>query len=334
MNHGDVSADLAQRLKILRQRIDEHELPSSALDESLNIATWNIRDFGKKERSEEAIHLIAEILNQFDLIAISELRDNLTDMRRVMAILGPYWRLVFSDWRPDRAGNDERFGFLYDKRMAVFTGLAAEAEPPRRRGALTGDSDADYEPLYTWWRSPYMASFSAGNFDFTLLVAHMRWGKSRASRATALGQLAAWIDERRQSKHVFDKDIIVMGDFNVPKVGDPLYKALTGRGLKMPKALTGVKYTNVAGGKNYDQILHYSYSGESFTNRGGILDFGDHEDLFPDLSAKAATFQLSDHFPLWVQLDTDIEGVYWDRAIKQAQGDSSRGRGRARRPPR
>ena len=327
MNHGTVTADLAKRLKILRERIDRHDLPSSALDESLNIATWNIRDFGKKRRSKEAIHLIAEILNQFDLIAIAELRDNLTDMRRVMEILGPYWRLVFSDWRPDRAGNRERSGFLYDKRMVVFTGLAAEADPPRKRGALSGDGDADYEPRYTWWRSPYMASFSAGHFDFTLLVAHMRWGKSEAERAVALGNLADWIDQRRRSKYVFDKDIIVMGDFNVPKVGDPLYRALTSKGLRMPKALTGVEYTNVAGGKNYDQILQYSYSEKSFTNRGGILDFGDHKALFPGMSRADFTYQLSDHFPLWVQLDTDVEGVYWDRAIKEA---GRNGRARAR----
>ena len=222
MNHGTVSADLARRLTTLCQRIDRQDLPSSALDESLNIATWNIRDFGKKRRSKEAIHLIAEILNQFDLIAIAELRDNLTDMRRVMDVLGPYWRLVFSDWRPDRAGNRERSGFLYDKRMVVFTGLAAEADPPRKRGALSGPGDADYEPLYTWWRSPYMASFSAGNFDFTLLVAHMRWGESEDERAVALRHLAAWIDKRRRSKYVFDKDIIAMGDFNVPRVGDEL----------------------------------------------------------------------------------------------------------------
>jgi hypothetical protein len=321
MEHGDVSADLAKRLKLLRERIDEANIPSSKLDESLNIATWNIREFGKKPRQIEAIHLLAEILNQFDLIAITELRDNLDDLRRVMAILGPYWRVVFCDARDDFAGNDERIGYLYDKRMCAFTGLAAEADPPRARGALSGDPEADYQPLYVWWRSPYMASFVAGNFDFTVLTAHLRWGKSVGEREEALRHLAEWIHRRQTSRYVFDKDIIVVGDFNIPKVGDSLYKAITSKGLEMPPALAAVRFSTVSGQGRYDQILHYSKSGKSFTNNGGILDFyqGDHTGLFPELTKEQFTFQLSDHFPLWIQLDTDIEGIYWDRAIRLAE---------------
>ena len=317
MFHGTISADLAKKLKILRARIDAAEIPSSKLDESLNIAAWNIRDFGKKPRTPEAIHMIAEILNQFDLIALVELREDLSDLRRVMDILGPYWKIVFCDARPDAAGNYERVGYLYDKRMAVFTGLAAEADPPRKRGAKSGDKKGDYEAEFTWWRSPYMASFSAGNFDFTLLTTHMRWGKSIKERTTALKNLADWIDRRCKNKHVFDKDIILMGDFNIPRVGDKLYKAITSKGLRMPAALEGVRFTNVAGTANYDQILHYSYSGKSFTEHGGVVDFyrDDHAALFPGLSRKSFTFQMSDHFPLWVQLDTDIEEIDLDRAI-------------------
>jgi len=322
MHHGDVSPELARRLKVLRERIEDADIPSSKLDESLNVATWNIRDFGKSPRTPEAIHLIAEILNEFDLVALVELRDNLDDLRRVMAILGPYWRVVFCDVRPDRAGNNERIAYLYDKRTAVFTGLAAEADPPRRRGARSGAEDADYEPLYGWWRSPYMASFVAGNFDFTLLTAHMRWGSGEDERALALGHLAEWIDERRRHRHVFDKDIIVVGDFNIPRVGDRLYQAITAKGLEMPAALEAVRFTNVAGGANYDQILHYSYSEKSFTGNGGILDFdrGDHTPLFPEMTRTEFTSQLSDHFPLWIQLDIDVEGIYWDRAMRRAEG--------------
>jgi hypothetical protein len=322
MLHGDISADLAKKLQILRARIDAAAIPPSKLDESLNFASWNIRDFGKKPRTPEAIHMIAEIINQFDLIALVELRDDLSDLRRVMEILGPFWKIVFCDARTDAAGNHERVGYLYDKRMAVFTGLAAEADPPRKRGAKSGNKKGDYEAEFTWWRSPYMASFSAGSFDFTLLATHMRWGRTLKERATALKHLAEWIDDRRSSKSVFDKDIILVGDFNIPKVGDQLYQAITSKGLQMPAALEGVRFTNVAGTSNYDQILHYSYSGKSFTANGGVVNFyqDDHAALFPGLSRTAFTFQLSDHFPLWVQLDTDIEGIDLDRAIRTEEG--------------
>src|SRR3970040_1290750 len=107
---------IARGLKELRRRIRLANLPSSQLDETLNLATWNIREFGKKERRPESIHYIAEILGQFDLIAVVELRDNLGDLEKVIRILGPYWRIVFSDYINDPAGNHERIGYLYDKR--------------------------------------------------------------------------------------------------------------------------------------------------------------------------------------------------------------------------
>src|SRR5882762_11295940 len=88
MNHGNISPEIATGLKVLQARIANAKIPSSKLDETLNIATWNIREFGKKARSEAAIHYIAEILGQFDLISIAELRDNLNDLGRVLEVLG------------------------------------------------------------------------------------------------------------------------------------------------------------------------------------------------------------------------------------------------------
>ena len=56
------------------------KIPSSKLDETINIALWNIREFGRVRRTDAAIHYIAEIIGQFDLDAIVELRYNLVDL--------------------------------------------------------------------------------------------------------------------------------------------------------------------------------------------------------------------------------------------------------------
>lgn len=56
------------------------KIPSSKIDETLNIATRNIREFGKARRTESAIRNLAHILGQFDLIGIVELRDHLADL--------------------------------------------------------------------------------------------------------------------------------------------------------------------------------------------------------------------------------------------------------------
>lgn len=112
MHHGKISKEIAEGLKVLQSRIAASNLPSSKLDETLTIATWNIREFGKKRRTEAAIHYIAEILGTFDVISIVELRDDLTDLGKVLKILGPYWRAVYSDMIPDAGGNRERIAFI------------------------------------------------------------------------------------------------------------------------------------------------------------------------------------------------------------------------------
>ena len=52
------------------ERIAAAAIPSSKLDESLNIATWNIREFGRRPRLDASLHYIAEIIGQFDLVAV------------------------------------------------------------------------------------------------------------------------------------------------------------------------------------------------------------------------------------------------------------------------
>ena len=127
MFHGKVSKDIAQGLVELQKRISQAGIPSSKLDESINVATWNIRDFGKKKRSEAAVHYIAEILGQFDLIGIVELRDDLGDLKRVLDILGPYWRAVYSDMIKDGAATGSA------SRTSTTSGLLCSTAWQRRR---------------------------------------------------------------------------------------------------------------------------------------------------------------------------------------------------------
>ena len=312
MFHGKVSPEIAAGLKELRSRIDAANIPSSSLDETLNLATWNIREFGKKKRSESGIHYIAEILGQFDIISIVELRDNLEDISRVLRILGPYWRAVYSDILPDSGGNWERIGFIYDKRAVSFSGLAAAASPSRTK------KGHEYVPDFSWWRAPYMASFSAGNFDFIIVSAHIRWGDSNAARTGEIASFADWLRLKRAQKHVEDKDFLVTGDFNIETKA--MYKALTDTGLVAPTALQAKEFgTNLAQNKRYDQILHYPIYDDSFINKGGVLDFyaGSFEPLFPDLEKTACTYQLSDHLPLWVQINIDIGGHELDQILQK-----------------
>jgi len=194
---------------------------------------------------------------------------------------------------------------------------------PRKKRTVTvdGKKAQEYVPLISWWRSPFMGSFRSGDFDFILITAHIRWDSSggEESRKRALGLLADWVAKRRKEKNVIDKDIVVMGDFNIPKVNDELYKAITRTGLKVPKALLGEQGSNLARNKRYDQILHFPTFTKCFTDRGGTLDCyrGNHRPSLSGISLTESefTYQLSDHLPLWIQIDTDIDEEKLDQVL-------------------
>jgi endonuclease/exonuclease/phosphatase family metal-dependent hydrolase len=316
MNHGKVSKEIASGLLALKRRIAAAKIPPSKIDESLNIATWNIREFGKVRRSEAAVHYIAEIIGQFDLVSIVELRDDLADLGRVLQILGPTWRAVYSDMIPDAGGNRERLGFVYDKRAVTFNGLAAEANPPRTK------KGQEYLSEKSFWRSPYMASFKSGSFDFVILTTHIRWGDSDAARLDEISRLADWIEAKRLEKNAEDKDLIVTGDFNIPSRTDPMFKAITKHGLQIPNALLKDGFgSNLEKDKRYDQILHQPIYPETFSKAGGVLDLyidaAHIKELFPGgMTKEKFTYQLSDHLPLWIQINTDIEGFKLDEIIQ------------------
>lgn len=316
MDHSRLSLTELKGLKLLRKRIADAAVPPSVLDKSINVATWNVRHWGQKRRKRCSLHYIAEILSKFDITAITELRRNVSELTYVLNLLGPYWRAVFSDYTTDAGGNKERIAFIFDSRAVQFTGLAAETDGPRKKNRTTGQ----YVPKFNWWRKPYVGSFSAGHFDFALLAVHLQWGTT-AGRKAEIEMLAKWVQTFQKDEYRVDRDVIAIGDFNIPSYRSELYKAATKHGLSAPASLLKSDYgTNLAGNKRYDQILHHpTLTGSVFTKYGGSLDFyrGSHKAIEPykNLTKTKFTYELSDHLPLWVQLKVDVEDEQLDQLI-------------------
>ena len=145
--------------------------------------------------------MIADIVRAFDLVTVVELCDDLTDLGRVLAVLGPRWSVVFSDYLRDVAENRERIGFIHERGRVQFTGLASNAEADRR---LTAGRYVEDVP---WWRPPFMASFRRGRLAFVLLAAHVRWGARAAARRAELDALARWIVARTAERHFSEHDV-------------------------------------------------------------------------------------------------------------------------------
>ena len=121
-----------ERLLQLRQQLDV-EVPPKTAEQTLLLATWNIREFDSAaygDRIYEAFYYIAEIVARFDLVAIQEVRENLVALDRLMDILGSNWSVIFTDVTEGSKGNGERMAFVYDKRKVRFGGLMGELVLP------------------------------------------------------------------------------------------------------------------------------------------------------------------------------------------------------------
>jgi len=141
-------------------------------------------------------------------------------------------------------------------------------------------------------------------------------------RVPALEYLATWIDKRVKSDFVIDRDIILLGDFNIPSRGSSTFKAITKFGLTIPRALLGTKGTNLSRKNTYDQILHYTGYTKSIGDKGGVVDFYKNnwrvlfpKTKFPKMTKDKFTYQLSDHLPLWVSIDTWTDDEELDQML-------------------
>jgi endonuclease/exonuclease/phosphatase family metal-dependent hydrolase len=313
MHHGRLTRDQAAGLKQLKARIRKANIPSSRLDETLLIATWNIREFGRRKRLALSLHYIAEIIGQFDVVVLVEVRDNVEELATVQRYLGPYWDVLYSDYILDAGGNRERIAVVYDTRAARFTGFASHVFGPREK------HESEWLPEHAWWRPPYTASFRAGNFDFVVVAAHVRWSTGERDRLREVELLAEYVERRASAKSTLDQDVIVVGDFNIPNVKGELFRALTKRGLRMPAMLAGIGGSDLLQSKRYDQILHSPAFSAAFTGEGGVLDFwcGEHAALYPGkrMDKREFTYELSDHLPVWVEINTDNDDEVLDQVV-------------------
>ena len=298
-----MSAEEAAMVVKLRERIELARIPAKQVDRNLLIATFNIREFGARKRKGFAINALAEICSRFDIIAIQELRSNLGDLKRLLGVLGPYWKVVFND--PAGAamnkGNDERFAYIYDGRIVRFTGMAAELMVSDDFLGAAGVPETD---MSVPWRTPYMASFRASNFDFMLLTVHIQWNSSGGitARAKEIEMITRWVGQRQDDAKLYDPDIFVLGDFNIPGLRSKTFKALEAHGLTVPNKLRSIR-TNLKKNAHYDQIAYYKDNTDCEIGKAGVVDFYDafFSAEMPENEHRAMTFQVSDHLPLWAE---------------------------------
>jgi hypothetical protein len=295
----------------LQKRIEDSGIPPKIVDENILIGSWNIRNFGavseswrdkadSPKRNLRSLVYIAEIIKCFDVIAIQEVKEDTSGIRLLLRdFLGPNWGLIVSDVSAGAKGNNERLAYLYDKRRVTPSGLAGEIVLP---------SEAGGNPAQQFDRTPYIVGFQAGDESFALLTAHIRYGEQPEDRIGEIKSLSGFTAKEirdRATGRGEEKNLIVLGDFNIDDRGDnPLFQAFVSTGLVVPDQLLNLKTTYSTKPKFYDQIAWFMGSLDLLTNdRAGVINFADA--VYRDLGLTKMSYRVSDHFPVWVEFALD-----------------------------
>jgi endonuclease/exonuclease/phosphatase family metal-dependent hydrolase len=303
--HYDVEVERAA----LRAHKNARQVPGKAAG-TLLLGSWNIANFGAQERRECDLQLIAEVVSWFDVIAIQECRDDFADLYDVVGYLGPRYRVVMSD----AGGNNERLVFIYDqKKLGLLDEIGEVAFAPSMAKDVT--LQGIDQAFTSFDRPPYLASFNLVRTPLSvqLLNVHLFFGSNGDPdidrRALETAAIAKWADVRNRSKYAGARELLAIGDFNMPKARrdgtNIVYDALTSRGLVTPTH-SGMIGSSIASDNHFDQVAIFPSTTRDWFLDVGVFDYDAvvFRELWQqqgrDVFNGYLRYYLSDHRPMWV----------------------------------
>ena len=216
-----------------------------------------------------------------------------------------------------------------------------------------GIAAATVEAKQQFARSPFLVAFQSGWFRFSLCTVHIYYGDDRGDqlqqRIDEIKKLVTFFAKRQDSENP-EKDAlgavenyILLGDFNVVSPDHETMVALKSKGFVVPPEIDGSKVRKT-GDHYYDQIATRVKDERFKVVDGGLLslfddvfrddDAGLYASCVPEVDpekkakfraqsaaaryAKWRTWQMSDHAPLWIQIETDFADAYLSEIAKPA----------------
>ncbi|MCX7548121.1 endonuclease/exonuclease/phosphatase family protein [Xanthomarina sp. F1114] len=312
------------------------QVPRKTVDTNLLLCSWNIKNFGTlKNRTAESLYYIAEIINAFDIVALQEVNSDLDDFKKVLRLLGSHWKYTLSDVTEGSYGNDERFGFIYDSRRVIHSGLSGEIVIPPE----LIENNAIISQLK---RTPTFTGFESGWRKFSIVSVHLHPGDgplNKAIRKEEVRLLMEILKRKLQLSEVEYKNMIILGDTNLYKNDEDIVELITNQTFVESDGLSG-KFTNTSLNQIYDRIFlnvddYFKIAKDDYgIEKGGVFNLFDyvyindpveiakyhqlmleHKDD-PSTLTDALKFtsyfnrywkrnQISDHLPIWLELQTE-----------------------------
>ena len=149
--------------------------------------------------------------------------------------------------------------------------------------------------------------------EFILTTVHVVWGGKAADRLPELTGFAEWMRAWADRPKDWNENLLVLGDFNIDRLGNPLFEAFVSTGLWPPPELNEVPRTLFDNDKKknfYDQIAWFKaldadqplaelMTSMTYTGKAGSFDFVPFS--FAGMTRNEVSWRISDHYPLWVE---------------------------------
>ncbi|TDH67531.1 hypothetical protein CCR75_000046 [Bremia lactucae] len=281
-------------------------------ESALLVASWNIRNISRRKEFH-LLQRIANILDEFDVVALQEVRD-LIVLKKLKTMLPGWDYIVSATVGPEILGTKrrvERYAFFY-RRCAVKLVKKCSLLESRRDAMMR-------QPCVATFRATQ--SLHSQKLDITLINVHVSFGnkESRHAEIAEINRLAKAFEASDPIKRV-----IILGDFNLSP--QDLLKSLG----KHKKALILAPQSTTVFNKLYDNIWIDRFD---ITDADGdeefnyIVDSGvlridwrhyplsksDHlfiqnpiDAMLPRLQTYMArvqcSYELSDHCPVWIAI--------------------------------
>jgi len=263
--------------------------PEAAEVDEINIAAFNIQVFGKSKRSKhEVMSHLRDIAHEFDLMVVQEIRDaSLTTADVFLDFINDEADLTYAMYEGERLGrtnSKEQYVIYYIPAKISFI------------HAYTWPDDQD-----VFEREPLIATFQADNFDFTLVICHIKPGDGE-DELMELEKIVANILEAVPG----EEDIILLGDFNAD--GDYLNEAELQEIFPLETyqiVITDDMDTMTTSDNTYDRIILMdpTFSAEYVEDSANVFEF----DLALGIVDEEQVQTVSDHYPVFATFRTTLQ---------------------------
>lgn len=277
---GSIAPQLSPASNLATVQLQQSTSIPRRTSDTIVIGSFNVQRLGpSKLKNPTVMNCLAQIIQQFDVIAIQEITDEkglaIKELLRLVNLSGQRYALAISP-RVGRTGYLEEYAYIFDT------------------SRILGGQDYTYmvqDKMDYLHREPFVGRFrtrSVNPFSFTLINIHTDPGEIN----TELDILATVFKSVRNFEYqeMGHDDIILLGDLNAPpgKL----------RGLEqIPGIVSLIQVpSNTRKDKIYDNFLIDSQLTNEFTGRAGTIDL---QAAFGMSLTQA--LEISDHQPVWAE---------------------------------